>query len=75
MFTACVPPFTAEVYSQTVVSRAPTPALQAETPYTAVLLRGVQGGLMLLRWRGDAPPAIGASVTVREQDGTLVAAA
>ena len=74
-FAACTPPFEAEVYSRTVISRAPTPALQAETPYTAVLVRGLPGGLLLLRWQGDAPPGIGARVTVRAQDGSLVATA
>ncbi len=74
-FTPCTPPFAAEVYSRTVVRRAPTPALQAQTPYTAVLVRGERGGLLLLRWEGGAPPDIGAGITVRERDGGLVAAA
>ena len=72
-FAARTLPFTAEVYSQTMIARAPTPALQAETPYGAVLVRGAQGGLLLLRWHGDALPGIGAAVTVREQDGAVVA--
>ena len=71
-FASCTPPFSAEVYSQTVISRAPSPALQAEAPYTAVLVRGARGGLLLLRWHGGAPPGIGAQVAGGGQAGLLV---
>lgn len=71
--TVCALPFAAEIYSYTIVSRAPTPALQAEVPYAAVLVRGLEGGLLLLRWRGDATPVIGAPVHVRLDGGLLVA--
>ena len=70
---ACAPPFQAELYSHTTVWRAPNPVLQAETPYTAVLVRGTAGGLLLLRWRGGGLPAIGAPVQVRNEDAMLVA--
>ena len=72
-FTLCSPPFAAEIYSHTRIARAPTPALQAETPYTAVLVRGPQGGLLLLRWRGTEQPAIGDLIRVCDSGGTLVA--
>lgn len=74
-FATCALPFTGEIYSHTTVTRAPTAALQAETPYTAVLVRGRQGGLLLLRWNGAAPPAIGAAAIVDGRDGALVASA
>jgi uncharacterized OB-fold protein len=72
-FAACATLFSAEIYSFTCVSRAPNQALQAEAPYTSVLVRGMQGGLLLLRWRDQDPPAIGATVRVRDANGMLVA--
>ena len=70
-FTACTPPFEAEVYSRTTVHRAPNPDWQARAPYTVALLRGPQGGLLLVRLARDAP--IGARVTVVAEAGELTA--
>lgn len=61
-FAVCALPMRAEIYSLTTVSRAPNPAFQAQVPYTVGLLRGPQGGLLLLRVLGEA--AIGDGVTV-----------
>lgn len=70
-FIACAPLFEAEVYSRTTVHRAPNPEWQASVPYTVALLRGPQGGLLLVRLAQDVP--IGAKVTVVVAAGALTA--
>jgi uncharacterized OB-fold protein len=72
-FRACTLPMPATIYSHTTVSRAPNPELAARVPYTAVLVRGMQGGLLLLPFQADGPPVIDAVVSVEQHEGGLVA--
>jgi len=72
-FTACVLPYPATVWSHTTVFRAPTPALAARVPYTVLLVRGAQGGMVLAPWSDPVPPAIGDAILLHDKDGALVA--
>lgn len=72
-FAVCSLPMPGTIFSHTTVSRAPNPELAALVPYTAVLVRGLQGGLLLLPFQAEGPPTIDSAVLVQLQDGRLVA--
>jgi uncharacterized OB-fold protein len=61
---------TGEVYTYSVVHRAPTEAFQAETPYTVGILKLDEGVFFFSRFytRGDAEVKIGAKAQVEFED-------
>ncbi len=62
-------PVTGEIFSLTVVQRAPTPAFAEAVPYTVALVRGRDGGLLMMQLHDFAEtPEIGAPVSI-EADG------
>ncbi len=64
-------PMRGEVYSLTVVQRAPSPAFMP--PYTIALVRGPSGGLLMMQLHDFArPPVIGDAVSIEAAEGGLV---
>jgi uncharacterized OB-fold protein len=61
---------TGEIYTYSVVHRAPTEAFQAETPYTVGILKLDEGVFFFSRFytRGDAEVKIGAKAQVEFED-------
>ena len=54
-----------EVYTYTIVHRAPTPAYQAEAPYAIVHLTMEEGFRMVANMHGVAPPGVRVGLPVR----------
>jgi uncharacterized OB-fold protein len=67
-------PLRGEIYSLTVVQRAPAPQFAADVPYTIGLIRGPSGGLLMLQLH-DFPttPGIGDPVWIEEAGDAAVA--
>ncbi len=64
-------PLRGEIYSLTVVQRAPSPAFTP--PYTVALVRGPSGGLLMMQLHDFAePPVIGDAVSIEAAEGLLV---
>ena len=66
-------PLRGEIYSLTVVQRAPSPTFAEAVPYTVALVRGPTDGLLMMQLQDFAdPPAIGEIVSIEGTEGLLV---